>query len=248
MLQIAICDDEQSDIDEIQGIIMGLLDEKRQQYDIDTFQSGEDLLNSSKKYQLIFLDIVMEGKNGIQTGTELRAKLKQVHIIFITDFEEYCSQAVNKVHAFAYLEKPVTKENMQSQLNDALDDIQNKSQESVQAVHFEILEAGDGSKTRLGYQNFNVAEIIYFEYINRRARMKLENEEFYFQDKMKELAERMKVYSFVLCHQSYLVNLAQVKSVKGYDVYLKNGEVLPLAQKKSVEFRSKLNQYLQRSM
>lgn len=80
MLQIAICDDEQSDIDEIQGIITGLLDEKGQQYDIDTFPSGEELLNSSKQYQLIFLDIAMEGKNGIQTGTELREKLKQAHI------------------------------------------------------------------------------------------------------------------------------------------------------------------------
>lgn len=248
MLQMAICDDEQSDIGEIKGIISELLDEKGQQYDIDTFQSGEDLLNSSKQYQIIFLDIAMEGKNGIQTGTELWAKSKQAHIIFITNFEEYCSQAVNKVHAFAYLEKPVTKENMQSQLYDALDDIQNKSQASVQEVHFEILEAGDGSKTRLGYQKFNAAEIIYFEYTNRRVRMKLEDEEFCFGDKMMKLAERMKVYSFALCHQSYLVNLAQVKSVKGYDVYLKNGEVLPLAQKKSVEFRSKLNQYLQRSM
>lgn len=186
--------------------------------------------------------------DGIQTGIQLRAKSKQTYIIFITNFEEYCHQAVNKVHAFAYLEKPLTKEKIQPQLAEVLAELAAFGNAPVREVSFEILEVGDGSRERLGYQKFNVAEILYFEYTNRKVRMKLADEEYYFQDKMMELAERMKNYDFVLCHQSYLVNLSQVKSVKGYDVSLKNGELLPLAQKKSVEFRSQLNEYLQRNI
>lgn len=248
MLQIAICDDEQTDLWESKTLISELLEEENQEYHLEVFQTGEELINSSTQYQLVFLDIAMEGTNGIGIGTKLRAKSKHTRIIFITNLQDYCYQAVNKVHAFAYLEKPVTREKLLPQLQEVLAEIEVQKREPLREVKFEITEAGNGSKERLGYQKFNVAEISYFEYINRRVRMKLEDEAFFFQGKMVEVAERMKEYDFVLCHQSYLVNLSQVKRVKGYDVYLKNGEVLPLAQKKSVEFRSKLNEYLQRNI
>lgn len=92
-------------------------------------------------------------------------------------------------------------------------------------------------------------DICYFEYYNRKVRIRmLDGTEYYFLEKMMELAERMKVYHFALCHQSYLLNLSNVKSIKGYEVYMQNGDVVPLAQRKSVEFRSILNQYMQQNV
>ena len=50
--------------------------------------------------------------------------------------------------------------------------------------------------------------------------------------------------SIVQPHISFLVNLAWASRVEGYDIVLKNGERVPLSQKRSSDFRDTLHQYL----
>lgn len=248
MLQIAVCDDEQADLIEIKQILTDVLAEKNRQYYIDTFSSGEELLNSGKFYHFVLLDIAMKGKDGIETGKEFRKANPYTQIIYITNLGEFCGDALNRVHAFAYLDKPITRDKLQPQIIDVLEEITNREAEPEKEVHFEIYDPSDDSHMNTSYQKFRVADIYYFEYINRRVRLRTEKEEFFFQNKMMELVEKMSEYSFSQCHQSFLINLAQVKRVKGYEIYMQNGDVIPLAQKKSVEFRAKLNEYMQRNM
>ena len=63
-------------------------------------------------------------------------------------------------------------------------------------------------------------------------------------DTLKNMEERMKQYDFCMPHKSFLVNLYQVKSVKGHEIQMMDGQTLPLSQKKSVQFRERLNRYL----
>lgn len=44
--------------------------------------------------------------------------------------------------------------------------------------------------------------------------------------------------------QKFLCESVSVKNIKGYDVFMMNGDVIPLSQKKSVEFRKKLHEFL----
>ena len=56
----------------------------RESYRIDKFTCGEDLLNSShSKYNVIFLDIKMQGISGIHTAKEIRETNEEVKIIFL---------------------------------------------------------------------------------------------------------------------------------------------------------------------
>ncbi len=45
-------------------------------------------------------------------------------------------------------------------------------------------------------------------------------------------------------HKSFVVNLYNVKSIKGYDIFMMDESVIPLSQKKSTEFKKTLNIYL----
>lgn len=63
-----------------------------------------------------FMDIMMEGRNGIETGQELYSRNHSAKIIYITNFGQYCMDAVNTVHAFAFLEMPVSAEALEEQL------------------------------------------------------------------------------------------------------------------------------------
>ncbi|WP_368075175.1 response regulator [uncultured Clostridium sp.] len=56
----------------------------RESYRIDKFTCGEGLLNSShSKYNVIFLDIKMQGISGIDTAKEIRETNEEVKIIFL---------------------------------------------------------------------------------------------------------------------------------------------------------------------
>lgn len=71
---------------------------------------------------------------------------------------------------------------------------------------------------------------------------------YWLRQKMSELSLRMAAWDFVMPHKSFCVNLYHVKSVRGYEVFMNNGDVLPLSQKKAVEFRQELNGYMARRM
>lgn len=66
---------------------------------------------------IAFLDIRMRS----MTGLELARRLKDIHpkinIIFVTGYDEYAGEAM-RLHASGYIEKPVTEEKVQQELND----------------------------------------------------------------------------------------------------------------------------------
>ena len=58
------------------------------------------------------------------------------------------------------------------------------------------------------------------------------------------MGERLEKYDFAVPHKSFVVNLYHIRSLKGYDIVLADGSVLPLSQKKSAVFREKLKRIL----
>ena len=200
MLEIAICEDEQADRERLREMLHTILDKYSLEQQITCYSSGEELLNASLRFDLIFMDIVMEGRNGIDIGQEIYGKNQSVKIIYQTNFNEYCMDAVNTVHAFAFLEKP------------------------------SVL--------------LSVDVIQYFEYIKSRKKVKLvtENAAYEYPDIMSNVEARMQPYGFETSCRGILVNLRNVMKIRGYDVILKNGEPVPLSQKRVTDFKKRLNE------
>lgn len=244
MFNIAICDNNKQDTVKMRTIVKSYMDAKFIPYQIYVFKSGEELLEFQWKLDLIFLDIAMDGINGIQAGKKLHEINRNVKIVYTTSYKQYCIQAVNNVHAFAYLEKPVTSVMAEKQLDEVMRYIQ-EEREKAETVKFDIIVITEEGELENKIKNFEVKDIIYFEYINRKIKIKLREEEYFFSDRMNSLAAKMQRHNFEICHQCYLVNLIHVKKIKGYQVYLDNNEKLPVSQKKSANFRKKLNKFIQ---
>lgn len=244
MINIAICDDNHDDIMLIQNYVKEFMDNSKIGYSIVLCTSGEELLQTKILINILFLDISMgKGMNGILVGKNIKKFNNEVKIIYITNFSKYWKEAVNSVHAFAYLEKPILKKNLELQIEEALHLLREYKKER-QSMSFKVIEIVDGIlKTNI--KKFDLDEIYYFEYINRKIRIHTICGEYYFIGQMKDLTEKMNKYNFESCHQSFLVNLVYVQRVKGYDLYLCNGEKLPISQKKSAKFRMKLNKFIQ---
>lgn len=229
MLRVAVCDDEK----EMREMLCGFLRNHPIVEAVNCFEGGEAFLQKREHYDLVLLDIDMNGMDGIETGRRIRRWDKQAYIVYVTHLPDYQKYAMG-VHAFGYLEKPVNKRHIEA----VLKEVEAYKRETEQPLFLEF-------KTEEGIQRFDVKDIFYFEYTDRRIRMCTQKGAFYLRRKMGEIAELMKPFDFSQPHKSFCVNLFHVKAIKGYDIQMTNGDVVPLSQKKSAAFREQLNVYLE---
>ncbi|MEG0295183.1 MAG: LytTR family DNA-binding domain-containing protein [Clostridium sp.] len=230
MIRIAICDDHKNIIEDIQKSIESY---KGINHEIATFNCGEDLLEGGNRYDLIFLDVDMTGINGIETARKIREYDKTVKIIYVTSYTDYLNMAFS-VHAFGYLNKPVKEEQIHGQLKEVL------SYLAEEKVEEEVLEF----ITSEGVVRLKSSDICFFEYINRKVKLKTLDKSYIIKEKITTIANDMSKYGFFMPHKSFTVNLLHVKSIKGYDIFMMDGSMIPLSQKKSTEFRDEFNMFL----
>lgn len=92
MLEVAICDDDKEDLDKVALVLDKILSEYHVKYQIRSFLSANELLNSNDKIDIGILDISMEELGGITLGRKLKEKNHDIKIIYITSYEEYMAQ------------------------------------------------------------------------------------------------------------------------------------------------------------
>ncbi len=232
MLNIAICDDEINILNKTKEILENY---KKQSISVEIFLKGEDLVESDSNFDIIFLDIDMTGINGIETARLIREKDKKVKIIYVTNYTDYTSSAFS-VHAFGYLLKPVNEKNIYQQLDEAISYMKEEISETLEF------------NTTDGVVRLELKDIYYFEYKQRKVIMKAKQDTYIIKQKISEIGKSMEVYDFIMPHKSFSVNLYNVKSIKGYDIYMMDGSIIPLSQKKSTQFRHSLNVYLSKKI
>lgn len=233
MIQVAVCDDEPSILD----MLVEFMADFKEKYGLEihtrTFTQGKELLTCEDAYDIIFLDIKLQDMDGIALGSMLRKKDKKVKIIYLTASKEHMKKAFH-VHAFDYLIKPVEKQTVHKVLLEAVtyDDM--------------IADATITLQAKSGVVSLNVDVIQYFEYSNRSVYVyTCKNEVLELpRKKISNIAEKMNPYHFEVSHKSFVVNLHYVDTIKGYTIYLKGGNTIPLSQLYSKKFRKKMNEYL----
>ena len=87
--------------------------------DVDAFDDQDERLEEAQKNgcDIAFLDIHMRGMNGVEVAKKLKEINPKMNIIFVTDFSEYKGDAMD-MKASGYIMKPVTKEDVQRELDD----------------------------------------------------------------------------------------------------------------------------------
>ena len=233
-MNIAICDDEKN----VRELIRNKIHNMYPQADICSFCSGEELLVSEENIDILFLDIQMQGKNGIETAGELRKKNRNVILIFVTAIEDYVFQAFD-VGAFHYLVKPIDDNKFAEVLKKAIE--QNFSERSSNKIEPEkyvmINNSGLHSKVL-------VDDIVYAEVFNRKVIIHKLDAAIEYYGKMSEL-EAMAGDNFFRPHRAYLVNLKYVEKYDATTIYLEKGTVL-MAKQRYSEFVKKYMKYNQR--
>ncbi len=231
MYKIAICEDEQKEQEEIISMIKEILQKNQIDCHISCYQSGEELLlaiQNGTKFHLLLLDVLLEGVDGIALAKQLRSLKNTTAIVFMSWNKEMALQGY-EVEAVRYLAKPIQEKLLQ----EALLFCYRKQTEK------EIL-----LPTTNGWHRICRSHIMYAEAQGRGITLILINERLEVQLKISEVEALLSSGSFVLCHRSYLVNLAFVQYIRYYEIELKNGKILPVSKYRFFEIKKKLMDYL----
>lgn len=234
-MNIAICDDE--------GIIReqmkNLIEKQELNHILKTFSSGKELLEVKLHFDIIFLDIQMEGINGIETARKLRERGEEAILIFITGLKEYVFDAFD-VSAFHYLLKPVEEEKFYRVFYKALEELkkreQQKQRENQKQEQFFV-------KTRTRSFTINKNDILFIENRARKVEIHTKKELIEIYAVMNELEQQLG-QNFYRCHRGYLVNLAYIAEYTSDSIQLNTGETVYLAKGKYSEFVKIYMRYL----
>ena len=233
-MRIAICDDEKN----IRELIGNKVMRQYPEAEIVFFQSGEELLLSDKHIDILFLDIQMQGRNGMETARELRKKDKNVILIFVTAVEEYVFQAFD-VGAFNYIVKPIDDTKFADVLCRAVAEwhSQNTDVRELEANYVMINNGGVHTKVV-------IEDIVYAEVFNRKVVIHKLDDEIEYYGKMSDL-EAVAGDSFFRPHRAYLINFKYVEKYDATTIYLEKGTAL-MAKQNYPEFVKKYMKYNQR--
>lgn len=238
MLKIAIVDDEYDQIQEINQVVSGFFTEKKITISIDLFTNGEDLLNATAMYDIIFLDIQMGGIDGIETAQKLRINNKRTALFYVTSYSDYVLKSMS-LHPFAFIVKPYSKDEIYKNLEDYIEFTNNMSTESI-IEYFKFQYEKQLIK-------INIDEICYFHYIgNRIIEIVTKTRKYQISDSISKLFETLNHKIFLMPEQSFIVNIEHISRIDGKDktLVMKNGCIIPIARRKYTEFFNLLNEYL----
>lgn len=233
-MRIAICDDEKN----VRELIGKKVRKVYPKTELIFFESGEEILTFEDAIDILFLDIQMPRKNGMEIARELRKKEKNMLLIFVTALEEYVFQAFD-VEAFHYLVKPIADKKFKEVLQKAVEQlsVRNKKENIPKENYVMISRKGLHTKVLLD-------TIVYAEVFNRKVVIHQLDSDIEYYGKMSEL-EQVAGEDFFRTHRAYLINFKYVEKYDASTVYLERGTVL-MAKQKFPEFVRRYMKYNRR--
>lgn len=220
-MKIAICEDDTRQ----QNILTAALDSYRtpagEHVQYDVYHNGLDLLASINihLYDVLLLDILMPGFNGIETAREIRESNEKIPIIFLTTSQEFAVESY-RVHAFDYLLKPVD----QKALFETLD--------KAYAISKTTLEKSIMIQTAKATYILSPSQIEFVEINNRTLSFHL------IDGTVKSISGRLSDYEdtllnqpeFLKIHRSYIINMDFMKAMNQKSFITLTGKEVPISR------------------
>lgn len=232
LLRIAVCDDEPIDCQQAADLTREIMAAEGLACGLSSYESGIALLNAVQdgtQFQILLLDVMMDGLDGMELAAALRRLGDSTAIIFISSNRDMALRGYG-VTAARYLAKPLRAEQLREALLYCYKTFCEKK---------EILLL-----TTKGQRRIPLSHILYAEAIERVTKLaptdRLEELNLKFSDLSALLPERQ----FVLCHRSYLVNLDYIGYIRGRELELTTGEVLPVSKYSLDDLWKRLMDYL----
>jgi len=235
MIKIAFCDDDLSTLNELSV----LLDQYRAELSCNTtyaaFQSPLELLADIEKgmrFDILFLDVIMPGENGISAAREIRQYDSAAKIIFLTSSSEFAVQSYT-VGAYFYQMKPVRTESFFRLMDSVIDDCKKSRQCNL------ILQCKNG------VSRIDLERLEYCEVIGRTLLFHMENGiVLESTGSLNDLCRILAPYkNFLRSHRSFLINMEYICNISYKVITMDSRAEIPIPHGKCSKIKNLYLEY-----
>ncbi|MDO4900614.1 LytTR family DNA-binding domain-containing protein [Actinomyces sp.] len=200
--------------------------------EVSVFDDGDGLLADFRPvYDVLLLDIRMEGTDGLATARTVRRTDPDVVIIFITAAHQY---AINgyEVSALGYLLKPFPYAAFEHELSRAWRLLGRRYGTDIMLK--------DGS----GMRRVPLRDIVYLESSGHRLDVHLVDGEFTLSGSLKQMEPQLAPHGFFRSNSCYIVNLRHVVAVRDQDSVMSTGQSLRISRPRKKDFMRALTEHV----
>ena len=233
MLHIALVEDSAFDRKVLRDCLEEYGRESGQALAVTEFSDGSALLEHyPEKPDLIFMDIMMPGSDGMSAAEQLRKVDESTMLIFETTVSRMAEKGY-EVDAFDYIIKPVEWPSFRLKMGRVM-----KRLSHFEEPSFEI-------KTASGFVLTPVKDIFYVEVLDHTLLFHTEKGDVQSYGTLKSVEDSLPKDRFFKINKMYLINLGHVTGMDGFTVYVEKDGLL-VSHGKKAEFLKVLHDYIQR--
>lgn len=212
-MNILIADDEKPAREELSFLLQGLLPEAS----LTTAKDGDDALSLLREsdFDVVFLDIEMPGKDGLQVATKILERPSPPRIVFATAYSEHAVEAF-RLSALDYLVKPVRQDRLEQTLDKLREEIDQR--DGVQKLLWSRkaqklwAESSDERWVLLDYE-----DILFIQAQDKKVYASVDGySPLRVRRTLKELEDELEADGFLRVHKGFLVNLRKVKEMSAW--------------------------------
>ena len=85
-MNIAIVEDAKEWTEKMKNVIQQTL--KKEQTEIEIYSSAEEFLEAGKEYQIVFMDIYLNGISGLEATIEYKSQFSKSIVMIVTSYKE----------------------------------------------------------------------------------------------------------------------------------------------------------------
>lgn len=240
MLKAFLVEDEPLARDELKY----LLKESRK---IELVGEADNLADAVKditkqKPDLVFLDIDLDGDNGLDLAKELLRLNPAPAIVFATAYDEFALQAF-ELNAIDYILKPFDEDRIRQTLEKIIQmgkigTVKNNLSPSIKKPNTEKIAVLVDERIVL----LENESIIYLESFEGKCKIKTMTDEYIVSDSLVVLEKKLQQMHFMRVHRSYIVNLDHIVEIhpwfnSTYNLVLKDKSKVPVSRTYIKEFK-----------
>lgn len=238
MIQIALCDDDQKMLHDLEERIARYAEERVVDLHVNKFYQAKELeeqLKKKREYQIYFLDILMPDMDGIEIGKVIRKQNERAIIIYLTSSVDYALQAFG-VFAQRYLLKPIKQKEFYEAMNFAVEQTLQKQKilhintaDGIRGILYDKIEYIENVSRTL-----HISEMDGESVISRFLRRSFES----------DMAELLENENFIQVHKSFIINLRWIKLYSQSQIVMCSEKLIPISRSKQTEVKRAYLQYI----
>jgi len=215
MITIAIVDDNPFYIGDVKRHLSLCIENI--EYEVFEYTKADDFIFDIdiKKFDVVFLDILLDKNNGIELGSLINEKQPESNIIFMSSNPDYFKDVYKVDHSYF-----LTKEFEEDRFCDAVNKFVKKMHKNVITV-----------SVKKEQYKINLDDIIIIEaYLRKTLLHNINGEVTEYNINIKEIEKKLSDSTFVRVHQSYIVNMQHIKRYSRQTIFMAKDKSVPISR------------------